>query len=615
MKIKGLFLGLLLAATPSFAQRAFTANDSTEVLATVVLTDAKLESFSVGQTLQQFGDSVLTYNAPSLITLLEYNTPIYFKQNGLGMVSSPSFRGTTASQTAVLWNGININSNFNGQTDFSTVNAGVYDQVAVRAGGGSLVYGSGAIGGTVHLNTSLEFDKPLSNQVYLGYGSFNTLDARYHVKYGTEKWSFNFAATRNSSDNDYEFQMRDGQNTNGQFYNTSANLAIGWKPNTRNKLAYYGEIYDGKRHFPIYYGTEIRTKYGDFNFRNLLEWETHFGRFTSNLKTAFLREHYEYYPDIDREKHSFGKATTVLGKYDLSFKPTSKTLLNASLSHRYTEGQGSDVQADIRNISSLGLLFKHQLIGQLKYQIGVRKEITNAYESPFLYALGIAYQPTSFYTIKLSTSKNFRRPTFNDLYWTQSGNPDLRAEESQQVELGNSFKFKSVELTLTAYFNDIEDMIHWLPTSSGLFAPVNEDHVQTYGFEGLLNWHKQFGEHQVGVAGTYAYTISENVKTHKQLIYVPYHKATLNGTYGYKQWRFNVQTLYNGEVFLHSDNAPQYKLPGYFLVNAGLSYTLGKKNTYELGVQVRNIFNKAYANVKRYELPGTNFNFYINLNI
>jgi iron complex outermembrane receptor protein len=40
-------------------------------------------------------------------------------ENGLGMVSSPSFRGPHCK--AVIWNGININSQLLGQTDFNTI--------------------------------------------------------------------------------------------------------------------------------------------------------------------------------------------------------------------------------------------------------------------------------------------------------------------------------------------------------------------------------------------------------------------------------------------------------------------------------------------------------------
>ena len=63
----------------------------------------------------------MSNNQVSFTELLRQNTSLYFKEQGAGMTSSVSFRGTNASQTAVLWNGININSQTTGQTDFNNV--------------------------------------------------------------------------------------------------------------------------------------------------------------------------------------------------------------------------------------------------------------------------------------------------------------------------------------------------------------------------------------------------------------------------------------------------------------------------------------------------------------
>lgn len=591
----------------------FAQVDSLEnQLDTIFVSSYKLQEFSAGQTISHLSDSVIKENQPLLTSLLEYNTPIYFKQNGLGMASSPSFRGTTASQTAVLWNGININSNFLGQTDFNTVNGGNFDDIDVRAGGGSLIYGSGAIGGTVHLNTDLEYKNEISHEIYTGYGSFQTFDNRYKLNISTDKFSFRFAGTHNSSNNDYHLQLREGRNTNGRFRNVSINTALGYKINHNNELRWFNEVFQSNRHFPIYYASEKHTKYKDFNTRSLLEWEKHFSRFTSTLKAGFLTENYNYYPNTQKDEYTYGKAETLIGKYDLSFKPLNNLLLNGLVDYEHTNGNGSDVAHEIRNITSFGFLMKHQLSDKLKYQAGIRKEVTQTYESPLLYSLGLDYQFTSFYTAKLSASKNFRRPTFNDLYWTNSGNSDLKAEESNQIELGNQFSYKNLDLTLTGYFNDITQMIHWLPTSGGLFKPVNEDHVQTYGAEALLNWKKSINRHHFNLNGTYAYTVSKDKESKKQLIYVPYHKATFSAAYQIDKFSIDYQLLYNGEVYLRTDNNPNHILKDYFISNIGAAYRLGKNQDYKIGVRVRNIFDKAYQNVQRYELPGINFNFYIN---
>lgn len=159
----------------SYAQR-----DSVVVLDEVVLTDAKLSQFSVGNKKQVLKDSVLS-KSQSFTDLLRYNSTIYFKENGYGMVSSPSFRGTNAQQTAVIWNGININSQLNGQTDFNTVVTSNYNNVTIKSGGGSVQYGSGAIGGSIHLNSTFNFKEHLDNEVRIGYGSFNTQSTNYKL--------------------------------------------------------------------------------------------------------------------------------------------------------------------------------------------------------------------------------------------------------------------------------------------------------------------------------------------------------------------------------------------------------------------------------------------------
>jgi outer membrane cobalamin receptor len=45
-------------------------------------------------------------------------------------------------QTAVIWNGININSQLLGQTDFNTITTQDFNSIVVRAGGGSAIYGT-----------------------------------------------------------------------------------------------------------------------------------------------------------------------------------------------------------------------------------------------------------------------------------------------------------------------------------------------------------------------------------------------------------------------------------------------------------------------------------------
>lgn len=602
-----IFVLLMFQVLPGRAQL-----DSITVLDEVVV-DSKLQTFSTGQTLVNLPDSLTRKTTPLLTSALNYHTPIYFKENGYGMVSSASFRGTTASQTAVLWNGININSQLNGQTDFNTINTAGYDNILVRGGGGSVVYGSGAIGGTVHLDTDLSFKEKLENEVLLGYGSFNTLDAQYRLKAARGDWSLSVAGARHSSDNDYPYPDERGENVNGQFHNNTINLGVAYRLNHHNTFRFFSEQFYGTRHFSLIRPSETKTKYQDENNRYLLEWENQTADVTSLLKMAFLKESYRYYGNIASENFSFGEAENYILRYDVKYDLSDNILLNVDLTNTYTRGEGSNLGENSRNIFSAVALLKHRLTKDLTYEGGLRKELTGNYESPLLFSLSGSYQVSDFYRVQANASRNFRIPTYNDLYWTSSGNRDLEPETSLQGEIGNYFAWQEIEFNLTLYYIDINDMIRWVPGNDGLWRPRNEDEVRTYGTEIFVNWKKRLGKVQLDMNGSYAYTTSENLKTEKQLIYVPYHKATLSAVVDYNNWQFNGQFLYNGEVFTRSDNNPKYNLSSYSVSNAGVSYAFGEKINSRLGLRVLNIFDAAYESVENRWMPGRNFN--INLTL
>ena len=259
----------------------------------VIVSDIYLKKYSSSQKLISLSDSIINYNKPSLTSLLNYNTTIYFKENGLGMVSSPSFRGTTAQQTAVIWNGININSQLNGQTDFNTISTKNFDNITVRAGGGSAIYGSSAIGGTIHLNNNLIFNNTILNELQLDYGSFNTLGIHFNSKISTNNIAAQIGFSRNSSDNNYDYvgvfdwEGNQRKNLNGEYNNNNWTANFAYKINSNNNLKFYSHTSSAFRNFSLIYESDTKTKYVDESSRNLLEFEGKYNKFSVNLKKCF----------------------------------------------------------------------------------------------------------------------------------------------------------------------------------------------------------------------------------------------------------------------------------------------------------------------------------------
>lgn len=592
-----------------FCQFLLAQADSTQVLKEVIISDSQLQRFSNTQSVLQLTDSILQKNLVSLTNLLNYNSVIYFKENGFGMVASPSFRGTSAQQTAVIWNGININSQLNGQTDFNTITTKDFNAITIRAGGGSSLYGSSAIGGSIHLLNTLSFEKRIENTLQMRYGSFNTFGASYKIEHASEKISTQISLSRNSSVNDYKYLDTNKKNENGQFYNTTFNLHLGYKMNASNLLKFYNQVFDSERHFSGTLAAPAKSKYQDFNTRSLLEWTVTQNAFTSKFKVAYLTEKYKYFENARTSIFSYASAKTCVAKYDFEYKINDNIFLNSILEYNNVKGFGSNIGSNTRQIAAGSTLLKHQISELFLYEITVRKEVSTNYKSPVLYSIGTAFLATPFYKIKTNFSRNFRIPTFNDLYWQGSGTTDLKPESAYQAELGNEFKFKNTTFSVTGYYIKIQDLLQWSPGNSGVWSPNNVAKVSTYGAEFLGNYKKNFGTQFIDFSTTYGYTISKDEKKEKQLVYVPNHKFTATFAYSYQKIAAHYQYLYTGDVFTSSDNF--YKLDDYLVSNIGIDYDFKKKETLKLGVTVLNVFNENYQSVATRPMPGRNYSLYL----
>jgi iron complex outermembrane receptor protein len=603
---------LLVAISFGLSMTLIAQTDSIQVLDAVVLSDTKLQQYASGFKVTKLNDSVIAKNATALTGLLAFNSNIYFKENGFGMVSSPSFRGTNASQTAVIWNGININSQLNGQTDFNTINTSQFNDVTIRSGGGSVQYGSGSIGGTVHLNNKLAFYSHFDNDVRLSYGSFDTKNINYNSDFGTNKFSGNVGVSYVESENDYKFLGTDLKNTNGAFHNFNVNANFGLFISNRDVLKLYHQSFVSDRELSSALVAPSRSKYEDENFRTMLEWTRLSNTTTSKFKVAHLQELFRYFENKDRPEYSFGKVNTLILKHNFNIRLSEAIQVQSILEYNYIEGDGSRFANPNRRVFSATALLNHKLTEKLTYGVNVRKDVTSDFKNPFVFSLDARYDVSQYYTLQINGSKNFRIPTFNDLYWQPGGNLDLVPESSYQLDFGQVFNYKFFNLKLNAFYIITDDLIQWQPNITGLWSPTNIAEVENYGLESELTLKKTFGKNHLQLNANYSYTVSEDTTTKKQLIYVPFHKGNMNLAYSFKSFSMFYQHLFNGNVFITDDNLTGrlYSLNAFDVANFGFNYkiVITKSNTLDLGFTVNNVYNEIYQNVASRPMPNRNFN-------
>lgn len=589
------------------------AQVSTIELNEVTVTDWYLSKNKAIQNTQKLNDSVIKSNAGnSLTSLLNNQSLIFFKENGLGMVSSPSFRGTTAQQTAVVWNGININSPLNGQTDFNLLSPKSFNQITVRAGGGGSRYGTGAIGGSIHLSNHLNYTEGFELESFNQLGSFNTWFNSVQFRQASSKKTLQVQLSRTASDNDYKFLNTSFKNENGAFENGQFSLQFGYQISPKNQLAYYNQMLQSDRQLSAALYAVSKAEYKDFQIRNLLEWTNLYGRLVSKTKVAYLSENYQYFFNKNDSKYTGNTAETFILRYEGLLPLKHNILLQITSEINQTKAFGDNLKTQSRTISSNMLALQHQVTRYFRYELSARKEVTQLYESPLLFAVGGYWSVSPKYKITHSISRNFRIPTFNDMFWQPGGNPNLKPESAYQLEIGNQYCNQNNSIKLNLYYNNITDMLRWVPNQLGVWQPFNTDKVITYGGELLLQSQTlKMGNHQFFGQYQYAYTIAENEQTHKQLVYVPKHKSSTQLNYQFKRLKISGQYIYTGTVFTSSDN--RHLLPDYGIVNGNVFYTIDQKAKYTLAFHVLNATNQVYQSYENRPLPGRNYSISINL--
>lgn len=576
-----------------------------EALIDTVFIDNQFSKVGEISKISNLNSTQILENSTSLSDLLRFQSNIYIKENGRGATSSPSFRGTGAQRTAFVWNGINVNSIFLGQGDINNLNLLSYENVGIKFGGGSVIYGSGAIGGSIHLNNTLDFNKGFHGSLFSEYSSFETLNSTIKAKYSNHKLSFSFSANHSKSENDYEVAEKKFINRNGEYQNTGFNLGLAFKINESNEVYWQTQHYNSDQHYPIFDENQTKTKYEVQTFRSLGGWKMNSDKIKNDLKLVYLEDNFQYFGDINKAKSSGGIGKQYIVRNDLDYFVSNKSSFNLISEYQYNQGEGyqSGIINPKRNQVNLSLLYRNEQLAKFYWEVGAKYDFVEGYESPFLFSASAKYNVNVWYQTSTNISRNFRAPTFNDLYWKPGGNLDLKAETSYQAEMSHYFNYKNFKLGITPYYIKMKDMIQWVPMTSAIWSPVNVDKVDYYGLETELSFMKKWKNQQFKSQLSYSYTKSIDSETKKQLSYVPIHQLNFNSNYQYKIVGLFFQALYNSKRF--TNNSESSFLEDFLVLNAGIN--INPIKNIQVGFKVNNLTNQVYETLNYYFMPKRNY--------
>jgi len=603
MKTGFIFISFLFALCLS--QRTHAQNDSIQQIDEVRIHASFSPDYQVGYSITHLKDSLLKTSSSHLSQLLRNQANVYIKEQGRGMVASISLRGSGASHTGVFWNGIPMNSSLNGQTDFNTIFPSNFNSITIRKGGGSVLLGSGAIGGAINLENQFEFDHQTSGSISMGLASYKSLMGFVDIGHSTKKLSIKATISGYSSENNYPYLGTTLENENGEIRQHSFQLSSALKINKSHQL-YFKSLYDNSDRNTS--GSLYTTSNANLQYQTnkaLVGWNFVKNSFKSELKTAYLQENYYYIFDKNLPNlFSENSSHKFFSNYSIDYKLSNRFSLFSGLSYETNTGKGTDIQNVTQQNVAFYTWLKHKLSNRFLYNVSFRKEWSDWYKIPIVFSIDSKMKWSESFESKFNFSTNYRTPTINDLFWIPDGNPDLVPESSWTSELGQELQHKNIKLGLTLFTSESSNLIQWRPVNGVNWKPVNIQKVSSSGLEFNFKVFKNFNQHRFTSEIHYSYTNTIDRYTQKKLLYTPNHLIHSNIDYQFKKWKMRYDLSYTDKAYTTTTNT-EY-VSAYYLSNLSITKSF-KENKFSVTTAIHNIFNTAYQIVSSRPMPNRNY--------
>lgn len=621
-----------------FHSKGQSSIDSVHQLKAVTVTQSRLNDYVIAAYELPLDSTMLSIASNgSLTDLLRKQGLGHVRSYGPGGLASPSFRGTGSSHTAVLWNGINMVSPLSGQLDLSLVPANLFDDATIQTGGASSLAGNGSIGGNIHLKNNLNFGQGMRFTASSHFGSFGHQYYDAGIRLSNRNVGMSTKIFFTSSDNDFKFTNRSLFPAETQVREHSAFQQRGllqqvhWQTKRAGifslKLWYQQSLHEIPNPTGILRSSEA-TEDNEF-YRVLAGWNFSKQSFDFNHQAAFIRQDLDY-ADPVLKQYSINRYNSIVNNFETNVNFPNNAQLTSGIHYTWEQGIVEDF-GDVspsRNRIALFSAYKMQASEKWSFAISAREEIVNSEAMPFSPSISAKYNVKGMLNVFTNLSRNYRIPTFNDLYWKSSGaqgNPNLKTETSLSAEAGIGFNNHAISFKSVAFSNYVDNWILWTPTNERTWMPQNIKKVWSRGVESQLSRSAKLGSVRSKVISQYSFTKSTNEDIYqngnpkekgKQLLLTPKHEGSATVEVEWQKYILRVINSYTGKQFNDSDNSPYNIVKDYLITNIWLSKVIEWKNLkLTFTGEVNNAFNVMYVARPGYPLPGRNFKAGVQFNL
>ena len=597
----------LTSSLPVWAQAQATPGSTVQVIGTRAPTALNR---MVADVVVIDRDRIRATSADSLEDLLRREGGMQLSRNGgPGQSASVMIRGSAASNTLVLIDGVRIGSATLGQTDLAAISLAQVERIEIMRGPGSSLYGADAIGGVVNIVTR-RGDGAAYVSGNLAGGNHRSGEASVAVSGSTEAFDYALSLSGETSDGVSAvlpgdlFGVYNPDDDGFSRYGLSLAGGYSWQKGQRIGLSYSASRlrsqFDSAEYPPPNFAPDASP-----DFRNRLTTQLTTLQYQGTLSsewTNLLRASYQ--------TDQLQSGANVVSRYDTTRRQlTAQTTWTPSAQHQWvaavdllTESiHSSDYQAPERDNTGLIVGYTGRF-GAQKLQADLRWDHNSVYQNQTTGKLGWGMDLSECWSVRAVAGTAFRAPTFNDLYFPNFGVATLQPERSRSVEAGLNYQAAQSSVAATAYYNKVSDLIGYQPDPNqcppglnfGCAANTSRALLQGLTLQGLQQW----GQFQFTLA--LDWLNAKDTDTDQTLPRRAANQQTLAVDWNEGPWQLGATAL---RVSQRPDAGVM--LPAYALLNLNARWRF--ERFWQIEARLQNAFDKDYQPARDYQDVGRQF--------
>lgn len=590
---------------------------------------------------------------------------------GTGGLKTVSVRGLGSQHTGVIYDGIALNDCQTGQIDLSKLSLDNVNSISMIIGEMGMLVPARlfSYSNVIKINTIQNMpDKPFHMKVALTTGSFGLISPQISCeniirskRRSDRYFLWNLSANYLKSKGDYPFTVYYGDHGDSTSRERRQNADITtlhvetnaqYKPSANQNLQIKWYYFGSDRGLPsnVHYSLNSMQRLRNHNTFGQLSYQQRFSPKWSYLLAGKFNYDYTFYldPQYLNEAHQLANTYEQYEGYisnTVKYSPLYKhkgwdvvdnpVELHFALSNDvfYNQLEGNSIDyihpRRLTTLTALSALYFNKVVRvnanllftTIHNASDDDVEIPNYLHLSPLLNVSVALHKTL--TLRAFYKDIFRMPTFNDLYYRDVGNLNLRPEKTKQWDFGLTYipqRFAHGKMdfsaTMDGYFNIVKDKIVAFP-SRNLFSwtMLNYGKVWIAGAEVNANWQYQFVKRyflRLNGNCTYQKAIDRtdaNGKTfNHQIPYVPKWSGSGSVSIDLPWVTVSYSILACGKRYCLSENIPANIVEGYCDQSLGIGHEFTIKET-KLGVRLEmlNIANKSYQIIRNYPMQGRSF--------